>query len=176
MVCTNDKVIADYIRAARNQGRLPGDTWLVSSIMGYNFRMTDIQAVIGIEQLKRIDGIMGKRHNVYLRYVHNLILDSRIRLQQFSDKWDQLSHFVFTVEVLDRPRVMQYLAEHGIETRAYFPCVTDMPHIKALGYRTDDYPVAKEVSERTLALPFYTDMTEEEVNYVCEKLKEALKA
>lgn len=175
MVCTNNIAIAEYIRAARNQGRLPGDTWLISSIMGYNFRLTDVAAAIGIEQLKRIDEILDKRRHIALTYTKmlgDLYIFGKIGMQTISE---ETSPFVFAVEVPDRPRVMRYLAEHGIETRAYFPCVTDMPHIKALGYRTEDYPVAKEISEKTLALPFYADMTEGEVDYVCEALKNALK-
>jgi len=174
MICTNNADIADYCRAARNHGRLPGDTALNSSIMGYNFRTTDMQAAMGIEQLKRIDEIMEKRLCVYECYLKKL----PEKLVQYP-RWDKapmkmFSPFVFTVEVDNRDKVMQYLQEHGIETRAYFPCVTDMPHIKKLGYNTDDYPVAKEVASRTLALPFYADMTEAEVDEVCDMLKQAL--
>jgi perosamine synthetase len=175
MICTNNSDIADYCRAARNQGRIHGDTALQSSIMGYNFRLTDIQAAIGIEQLKRIDEILKKRAMVWYRYFHWLKHNEFIRFQQFPPiDGLMVSPFVFTIEVPNRDKVMQYLSDHGIENRAYFPMATDMPHIKALGYNSDDYPIAKEVSSRTMAIPFFADMTESEVDEVCRQLNNAL--
>jgi perosamine synthetase len=173
-IVTNNKDIDTFCRAFRNQGRSPGDTWLESSIIGYNFRLTDIQAAIGIVQLMHIDEIIQKRHNVYLQYLHNLILDERIKLQEFSGNWTQLSHFVFTVEVDNRSKVMQYLADKGIDTRAYFPCIHLQKPYRGMGYHEGMYPIAEEVASRTLALPFYSDMPESEVDYVCKCFKEAI--
>jgi perosamine synthetase len=134
-----------------------------------------MQAAMGLVQLNHWDEIMRKRNNVYLQYVHNLILDDRIKLQQFCDKWEQLSHFVFTIEIDNRDKVMQYLLSHGVECRAYFPTIhTQKPYLE-IGYKKGDFPVAELVSSRTLAIPFFTDMQESEVDEVCRVLKEALR-
>jgi len=175
MICTNNKDIADYCRAYRNQGRAPGDKWLQHSQKGGNYRMTDIQAAIGVEQMRRIDEIKQKRQLVALTYhemLSDLYISKIINWQEFTSH--DINPFAFVIEVPNRDKVMQYLIDKGIECKPYFPCVHLQPAMAHLGYKSGDFPIAEEVSSRTLALPFYTDMTEEEVNYVCEKLQEAL--
>ena len=174
IICTDNQSIAEYCQAQRNQGRKKGDQWLESSYIGWNFRMTDIQAAIGLVQLNHWEEICRKRHNVYLQYVHNLILDERIKLQEFGSGWQELSHFVFTIECDNRDKVMQYMLSHGIECKPYFPCIhTQKPYLE-IGYKQGDFPIAELVSSRTLALPFWTDMSESEVDTVCKVLKQAL--
>ena len=175
IICTNNKDIAEYCYAARNQGRKKGDTWLESSMIGYNFRMTDIQAVIGIEQLKRWDEIFKKRAMVWINYLLKLppIVADYPKWEE-NNKVKVFSPFVFTIEVPNRDKVMQYLLSHGIECRAYFPCIHLQKPYRDMGYKEGDFPIAEEVASRTLALPFYTDMTEAEVNEVCRVLNEAL--
>jgi perosamine synthetase len=168
LICTNNKDINDYCKAYRNQGRSPGDTWLESSIMGFNYRMTDLQATIGIVQMKHIYNILERRKRVVERYGYNGIIPSqRIDTEKFSP-------FVFVVETDDRPKVMEYLANKGIDSRAYFPCVhLQQPYLEQ-GYTKGMYPVAEKISEKTLAIPYYTGMTDSEVDYVCDCLKDAL--
>ncbi len=170
VITTNDKQLADYCRAYRNQGRTPGDTWLDSSQEGFNYRMTDLQAAIGIVQLNHIDEIIYKRKWVVRRYYEN-----GIRLSQRID-YEKYNPFIFVIEVENRIKVMEYLKNKGIDTRAYFPSVHIMGCMKKYGYKKGDFPVSEEISSRTLALPFYTDMTEGEVDKVCSTLKDALKS
>ena len=175
MICTNNKDIADYCRAYRNQGRAPMDKWLQHSQKGGNYRMTDIQAAIGIEQMKRIDEIKQKRQLVALTYhemLADLYISNTINWQEFTSP--DINPFAFVIEVPNRDKVMQYLLDRGIECRAYFPCVHLQKSMKHLGYKIGDFPIAEEVSSKTLALPFFTDMTETEIEYVCEILKEVL--
>jgi len=176
MICTNNKDIADYCKAARNQGRAPGDKWLESSMIGWNFRMTDIQAAIGIEQLKCIDEILEKRRYVALMYTLKLAILylTGVIHGQSIPRDIEYSPFVFTIEVDNRDKVMQYLLDNGIECKPYFPCIHLQKPYKDMGYHEGMFPVAEEVSRRTLALPFYSDMTEQEVDTVCQTLKQLL--
>jgi perosamine synthetase len=174
MICTDNGDIADYCRAARNQGRAATDKWLESSIVGYNFRMTDMQAALGIVQMRHIDEILDDRHEVYKRYLHNLVLDNRIKLQKFGTDWMRLSPFVFTVEVDNRDMVMQKMLDSGIEVKPYFPCIHLQPPYRVMGYNEGMFPVAELVASRTLALPFYSAMTFEQVDEVCGKLVSCL--
>jgi perosamine synthetase len=173
MIVTNNKKVYEFCVAMRNQGRARTDNWLDASYMGYNFRMTDIQAAIGLVQLSRIDEIQAKRQAVMVNYMAHLLytgcLDN-IKLQNTSSSIP----FVFTVEVENRERIMLYLKRKGIETKPYFPTIHLQPYMQRLGYKEGMFPIAEEVAKLTMALPFYTDMTEDEVKTVCENLKEAM--
>ena len=166
IICTDNKKIADYCRAYRNQGRCPGDTWLDSSQEGFNFRMTDLQAAIGIVQMKHIDEIIHKRKRVIQRYN-----DNEIYLSQRIDT-DKYNPFLFVIECDNRGKVMQYLLSHGVECRAYFPAIHLMKCMS--GYKAGMFPIAEEIASRTLALPFWSDISESEIIEVCRVLKEAL--
>ncbi len=168
IVCTNDKYINDYCRAFRNQGRSPGDTWLESSQEGFNYRLTDLQAAIGIVQMRHIEEIIHKRKHVVERYHEN-----RIRLSQRID-YEKFNPFVFVIEIENRTKVMEHLKEKGIDTRAYFPSVHLMNCMKKYGYKNGDFPVSELISSRTLAIPYFAGMTMDEVDCVSKCLKEAL--
>ena len=145
-------------------------------MIGWNFRMTDIQAAIGIVQLKRIDEILSKRRYVALMYTQelaDLYLTGVIHGQSIP-RDIEYSPFVFTIEVDNRDKVMRYLLANGIECKPYFPCIHLQKPYRDMGYNEGMFPVAEEVSRRTLALPFYSDMTEQEVDTVCQTLKQLL--
>jgi len=166
VICTNDKSISDYCRAYRNQGRSPGDTWLDSSQQGFNYRMTDAQAAIGIVQMNHIDEIIERRKRVIRRYNDNgIYLSQRINI-------DKYNPFIFVLECDNRDKVMQHLKDNGIESRAYFPSVHLMKCMG--GYRRGDFPVSEEISRRTLAIPYFADMSMNDVDFVCKTLKQAL--
>jgi perosamine synthetase len=169
VICTDNKKIADYCKAYRNQGRSPGDTWLNSSQEGFNFRMTDLQATIGIVQMKHIDEIIHKRKQVVQWYNNN-----GIYLSQRIDT-DKYNPFVFVIEVDNRDKVMQYMLSHGIEVKPYFPCIHLQKPYRTMGYREGMFPVAEEIASRTQALPFWSDISEEEIIEVCRVLKEVVK-
>jgi perosamine synthetase len=166
VICTNDKELADYCRAYRNQGRCPGDTWLDSSQEGFNYRTTDLQAAIGIVQLNHIDEIIKRRKKVIQRYNDNgIYLSQRIDTNKYNP-------FVFVLECDFRDKVIQHLKDNSIESKPYFPSVHLMKCMK--GYKQGDFPVSEEISKRTLAIPYFADMSESEVDEVCRVLKQAL--
>ena len=177
-IVTNNKDIAEYCQAMRNQGRKKGDQWLESSYIGYNYRMTDMQAAMGLVQLNHWDEIMSKRLTVRLLYIlklTDLITNKKIKLQLQNEDCDSFSPFVFTIEVDNRDKVMQHMLSQGIEVKPYFPCIHTQNPYRDMGYHEGMFPVAELVSSRTLALPFYTNMSESEVDQVCLVLKDAIK-
>jgi len=125
IIVTDNQDIAEYCQAMRNQGRKKGDQWLDSSMIGYNYRMTDLQAAIGLVQLDHWDEIIYKRMRIYNYYLD--CLDDAILLRYpiipNPDKCNMFSPFVFTIEVPNRDKVMQYLLDHGIECKPYFPAI-----------------------------------------------------
>jgi len=174
-IVTDNKDIADYCRAMRNQGRKEGDKWLDSSYVGWNFRMTDLQAAIGIVQLNHWDEIKLKRQWAALQYtaeLGELFCDRKINWQEYTT--DDMCPFVFTVEVDNRDKVMQYMLSHGIEVKPYFPCIHLQKPYRGAGYHEGMFPVAEEIASRTLAIPFWSDISEGEISEVCRVLKEAL--
>jgi len=166
VICTNDKHLSDYCKAYRNQGRCPGDTWLDSSHEGFNYRTTDLQAAIGIIQLNNIDEIIKRRRKVIQHYN-----DNGIYLSQRIDT-DKYNPFVFVLECDFRDKVMHYMLDCNIEVKPYFPSVHLMKCMS--GYKPGDFPISEEISRRTLAIPYFADMSESEVDEVCRVLKQAL--
>jgi perosamine synthetase len=129
--------------------------------------MTDIQAAIGIVQMKHIDEIIHRRKQVVRRYNDNgIFLSQRIDTNKYNP-------FVFVVECDNRDKVMQYLLDNGVECRAYFPSVHLMKCIK--GYKPGDFPISEEISRRTLAIPYFADMSIDDVDYVSKRLLEVMK-
>jgi perosamine synthetase len=172
VIITNNKDIAEYCQAQRNQGRKKGDQWLESSYIGYNYRMTDMQAAMGLVQLNHWNEIVIKRQQVYMTYLERI--GDTVKTQHIENKLEYFNPFVFTVEVPNRDKVMQYMLSQGIEVKPYFPVIHLQKPYRDMGYHEGMFPVAELVSSRTLAIPFFTDMTETEVDVVCRVLKEAL--
>ncbi len=178
VIVTDNQNITEYCQAMRNQGRKKGDQWLDSSIIGWNFRMTDLQAAIGLVQLNHINEIVLKRQQVYMTYLdkigHDEVLTGKLKTQIHSRDASAINPFVFTVEVPNRDKVMQYLLDHGIECKPYFPAIHLQKPYRDMGYHEGMFPVAEEVASKTLALPYWSDMSEDEIVEVCRVLKEAL--
>jgi perosamine synthetase len=174
-IVTDNQYIAECCQAMRNQGRKKGDKWLDSSYIGYNYRMTDLQAAIGIVQLNHWDEIKLNRQHAALEYtieLGDLFLSGAISQQALTSL--DVCPFVYTVEVNNRDKVMQYMLSKGIEVKPYFPCIHLQKPYRAMGYHEGMFLVAEEVASRTLALPFWSDISEEEVSYVCSTLKTAI--
>ena len=138
--------------------------------LGYNFRMSDINAALGVSQLDRLDEICAKRQQIFRWYQNRLAGDTRIGLPvgRSDTCW-----FAYVIRTRNRDAVAEELQKEGIETRVYFPAVHKIPWIeKRLG--SFRLPKAEYASNATLALPFHATMTEDEVDYVCTKLGDAL--
>ncbi|MBI2636156.1 DegT/DnrJ/EryC1/StrS family aminotransferase [Candidatus Peregrinibacteria bacterium] len=181
MVVTDRDDIALAARMMRNQGRDPDSAWLEHKVLGYNYRLSDIAAALGISQLKRLPQFIEKRARVVSWYAEALSpLHEHVRTPLLHDGTD-VSWFVYVVRLADRysasdrDRLISLLRERGIGCNAYFPCIHLQPfYQKIYGHKRVEFPVAESVSDHTLALPFFTGMTEKQVAEVVSVLTEVL--
>ncbi len=180
MILTDDDNLADMCVSLRNQGRGKGDGWLSHERLGYNFRLSDINCALGIVQLSRIKEIKAKRKQVAKWYQEILAADDRLTVPTEPNGCD-ISWFVFVVRLAEeftgrqRDRILQDMNAKGIQVSNYFPPVHLQPFIaKQFGYKKGDFPITESVCERTIALPFYNNLTKDEVAIVCKTLKEVL--
>jgi dTDP-4-amino-4,6-dideoxygalactose transaminase len=175
MVVTNDSIIAERIRLLRHQGQ---DYRYHHVAIGYNYRMTDIQAALGLSQLGQLDLMIRRKQEVARRYEELL---SGIEAVQIPYVAEGISHtYVFyTVKFLTmelRNRVMRYLGEEGVETRIAFPPVHLQPIYRSIfKYKKGDLPVTEDCAERALSLPIYPHITEDDQRFVVESLLEELR-
>lgn len=180
IILTDDENIAHLCASLRNQGRDPHAGWLAHARLGYNYRLSDINCALGIAQLKRLDTFIAQRRRVARWYHQFLADDSRLVLPREPDG-AEMSWFVFVVRLADeftsghRDQVLHYLREHGIGCSNYFSPIHLQPFIvERFGYRPGAFPVTEHVSQRTIALPFFNNLTVQEVETVAAALKFAL--
>ncbi|TSA43197.1 DegT/DnrJ/EryC1/StrS family aminotransferase [archaeon] len=170
MVLTDNDEIARRVDALRNLGRL-SDGWLSHELIGYNYRLSDIHAAVGLAQLRRIKSVLRKRDRVahlYSRYLKNTE-GVRAPTMTRGRSW-----FVYVVEVDRRDEVAKKMKEKGIECKPYFPPVHLQEPYRDLGFKEGDFPICEEIGRRVLALPFYSHMSSQEVELVVSCLQHSL--
>jgi perosamine synthetase len=178
MVVTSDPVIAARLRSERNQGRAADMGWLDHDRLGFNYRLSDIAAALGVAQLEKLDALLTGRARVASLYEEGLMGIDGLRTPTAGRGEEVRSWFVYTVQLPegdDRDATIARLAERGIASKAYLPCIHLFPHLRELGYREGQFPVAEAASARSLALPFFPSMTESQVARVCESLAQSLR-
>lgn len=177
MIVTDNDEVARMCRTMMNQGRDSMSQWLGHVELGYNFRMSEVQAAIGVVQMQRIDEILSKRETVAEWYKKELEGQPGMKLQVVKEN-AKMSWFVFVVTLedgLDRDEVIKDLGEYGVPSRAYFTPIHTQPYLKKYETRgSDDLPVTSHVGKLTMALPFYGDMPREDVEYVAQALKQVV--
>lgn len=181
MIVTDDDRLADLCRSYRNQGRAPhamrGATgsWLAHERLGYNYRLSEIHAALGLSQINRLDQMLEQRQRVARLYMERL-LDLHDVILPTIDHDTFMSWFVFVVRLSDRytqderDRIIDGLHRHDVGSAPYFPCIHLQPFYRSLGFREGMFPVAESVSRRTLALPFFNRLTEREIEYIVQTL------
>jgi len=161
-------------RSLRNQGRDVFDAWLNHSRLGYNYRLDEMSAALGLAQLGRIEELLAKRERVAGWYNERLKDVEGIQIPYIAPSTTRMSWFVYVIRLaseIDRNAVMAALEERGIPSRPYFTPIHLQPFYRErFGYREGDFPVTEAVGRSTLALPFSGVMTEEQVEYVCQHL------
>jgi perosamine synthetase len=180
MIITDDSQAADLMRALRNQGRAPGDTWLQHTYLGYNYRLDEMSAALGLSQLERLDELLANRAKVADWYNHHLAKIKAVTPPQIVANTTRVSWFVYVVQVdpsIDRERLARILTERGIPVRPYFAPIHLQPYMTEMfGFQPGDFPVTEDLGNRSLALPFSGRMDEEAVVTVCQCLGDALVA
>lgn len=178
MIITNDDQAAGLMRALRNQGRSPGDTWLQHTHLGYNYRLDEMSAALGKVQMNRLNELLTKRMQVAQWYEERLSEIPGVESLAVASSTTRMSWFVYVVRFaseIDRDRLAVLLEQNGVPARPYFLPIHLQPYmVEKFGYRLGDYPVTEDLGRRGLALPFSGVMTEEQVDYVCRVLRRLL--
>ncbi|HYC31188.1 MAG TPA: DegT/DnrJ/EryC1/StrS family aminotransferase [Gemmatimonadales bacterium] len=184
MIVTDDRRLAEICASLRNQGRpIPKaggaelGNWLQHERLGYNCRLDELSAALGVAQMERLDEIIASRQRVARAYVTRLIGRPELILPTVGPD-SELSWFVFVVRLAtgwgreERDRIIASLRRHDVGAADYFPCIHLQPFYRELfGYREGSYPIAESVSHRTIALPFFSRMSEREVGFVVQTLE-----
>jgi perosamine synthetase len=177
MIVASEQGLAARLRSERNQGRAPDMGWLDHGGLGFNYRLSDVAAALGVGQLEKLDEMLERRAAVAAAYSEALAEIDGLRVPIAGRGAERRSWFVYVVslpEGVDRDATIARLGERGIASKAYLPCIHLFPHLRELGYREGQFPVAEAAAARTLALPFFPSMTESQVARVCGELGAAL--
>jgi dTDP-4-amino-4,6-dideoxygalactose transaminase len=171
---------AERLRSERNQGRAVDMGWLDHGGLGFNYRLSDLAAALGVAQLEKLDRMLADRARVASLYEGALALLGIDGLEApiAGREQERRSWFVYVVRLplgVDRDSLIARLAERGVAAKAYLPCIHLFPHLRELGWREGQFPVAEEASARSLALPFFPSMSEPQVERVCEALADSLR-
>lgn len=176
MIVTNDKKICDLCSSMRNLGRnLKGD-WLIHERLGYNYRMDEMSASLGITQLKKLDWMINEKRKIANWYTKMLANFSWIITPKVGKNCTH-SWFVYVIRITNNKRnyIMKKLASCGIQTKPYLPVIHLQPFMKKMfDYKKHDFPIAEKISSQTLALPLYMGLKENDVKYICEKIIKAI--
>ena len=176
IVTTDDDDVYEDILSLRNQGRADSGAWLEHDRLGWNYRMDDLSAAVGLAQVERLDEILGKRATVADRYTALLAGIPGVTLPSVVEG-DVRSWFVYTVLLepgVDRNAVIGLLAERGVASKPYLPSIHLQPFYRARGHREGQFPISEAISARALALPFFGNLTIEQQERVAAELAAVL--
>jgi perosamine synthetase len=176
VVVTDDPALAATFRSLRNQGRDEDGTWLRHVRLGYNYRLDELSAAIGVAQLERRSELQAGRDRVAAAYQARLEHKDWVRLPR-SGADESVDWFVYVIRLdpsIDRDRLMRDLDEQGVPTRPYFSPLHLQPVYRHLGHQPGDFPVTERVAASTLALPFSPRHSLDEAAYVADTLIDAV--
>lgn len=176
MLTTDEDGLAEHVRQLRNQGQ---DFRYHHIFLGYNYRMNNIAAAIGIEQLKKVDQIIEEKQRIAECYNQAFQNDELISPPYVPEYVDQHSWYMYAIslkEGIDRRLVVNELKAAGIDTRLSFPPIHTQPYYQErFGYTDNAYPISLKAWRQKIDLPIWCGLTEEDQNYVILNLKEITK-
>jgi perosamine synthetase len=176
LVVTDDDALASAMRSMRNQGRDEDGTWLRHVRLGFNYRMDEMSAALGVAQMRRRQELKSGRDRVYAAYRERLAGLEWLRLPEPAPG-AEVDWFVYVVrvdEAIDRDRMIGQLDGLGVPARPYFSPIHLQPFYREqFGFSPGDFPVTERVAASTLALPFSSRLGDAQVDQVCEALRAA---
>jgi perosamine synthetase len=180
MITVADAATKERIDSERNQGRSPDLGWLDHDRLGFNYRLSEIACALGLAQLGHLDEMLAGRGRVADRYREVLAGIEELQLPCPDADGNRRGWFVFVVQLphdVDRDGCVRALGELGIPSKPYFPAIHLMSYYREhLGHREGEFPVCEDVAARSIALPFFPQMTDEQVERVGEALRHVLAA
>ena len=181
-VVTDSCEIAAEIRKLRNQGRDGSEDWFQHSELGYNYRISDINCALGIEQLKRIDAILERRERLAKKYGQLLASNPDLQLPPLALPGRKISWFTYAVRLGNRLNqdhrdwVVNEMRLRGIAVGRYFAPIHLQPIYRSCSGRKSVLPVTEFQASRSLALPFFNRIADEEIIEVCEALVQLIRS
>ena len=178
VVTTDSEEEWELLKSLSNQGRGDTASWLHHVRLGWNYRIDDLSAAVGIAQLEKLDTLLTLRANVAQRYNELLASVDGVETLLADDADHERTWFVYVVKLdrsIDRERVIATLEEQGIVTRPYLPSIHLQPYMRErYGFREGMCPVSEDASRRTLALPFFAQLERDDQERVVAALARAL--
>ena len=178
MVTTGSQAIKESMDSERNQGRAPDMGWLDHDRLGFNYRLSDIACAIGLAQLDRLDELLAGRARVaraYREALTPLALERGLELPCEDHGGAERGWFVWVVQLpreIVRDDAILALRELGVQSKPYLPAIHLMSFYRErFGHREGEFPVCEDVAARSIALPFFPEMTEAEVALVAEAME-----
>jgi perosamine synthetase len=169
------KTIVD---SERNQGRAPDMGWLDHDRLGFNYRLTDIACAMGLAQLERLDGMLADRARAAGAYREALAGFEGLELPCEDSGGDVRGWFVFVVQLppgADRDETIRALALRGVQSKPYLPAIHLLSFYRErFGHREGEFPICEDVAARSIALPFFPEITQSQVAEVAEALESVL--
>jgi perosamine synthetase len=168
----------ERIDSERNQGRAPDMGWLDHDRLGFNYRLDDLSCALGVAQLERLDELLLGRARVAALYSEALADVDGLDLPCPDEGGDRRGWFVYVVQLprgIDRDAAVLALRERGVDSKPYLPAIHLFSfYRRRFGHREGEFPVCEDVASRSLALPFYPELTDGQIERVVEALREVL--
>ena len=178
MVTTAHAGVKARIDSERNQGRAPDMGWLDHDRLGFNYRLSDLACALGLAQLERLDDMLAGRARAAALYREALSAIEGLELPCEDAGGDRRGWFVFVVQLprgADRDATIRALRERGVQSKPYLPAIHLMTYYReTYGHREGEFPVCEDVAARSVALPFFPELSEGQVERVATALREVL--
>jgi perosamine synthetase len=178
IVCVSDPLLKERIDSERNQGRAPDMGWLDHDRLGFNYRLSDIACALGLAQLEHLDRMLADRARVAALYGDALAGLEGLDIPCPESGGVRRGWFVYVVQLprrVDRDGTVRALEQLGIASKPYFPAVHLMTFYRErFGHSEGEFPVCEDVAARSIALPFFPQMTDGQVERVAEALRSVL--
>jgi len=178
IVTTADAGVKARIDSERNQGRAPDMGWLDHDRLGFNYRLSDIACAIGLAQLERLDDMLADRARVAASYREALADIEGLELPCEDAGGDRRGWFVFVVQLprgCDRDATIGALREQGVQSKPYLPAIHLMSFYReTFGHREGEFPICEDVAARSVALPFFPELTAGQIERVAAALRAVL--
>lgn len=180
MITTNSKKIYDLCCSLRNQGRAENMQWLDHKYLGYNYRLDEFSAIVGISQLKNLNFMIKERQKITAWYGKHLKPYNELAEIPRIAKKNMHTWFVYALVIknkkINRDELIMQLEAEGVSSKPYLPSIHLFDfYKKSFGYKTGDFPVSEMISRYSIALPLYIGLKEKDIKYIVNKLIEILK-
>ena len=178
VILTDSDALYTQLKSLTNQGRSDDGAWLVHSRLGFNYRLSDVHAAIGIAQIERLDWMQDARARISGMYQERMAhIDGVTPMYEGPQR---RSWFVYAPRLdadLDRDRIIGRLEAEGVSAKPYLPCIHLQPYYREEhGHAPGELPITEAISASTIALPFFCEMTDDQVDRVCQATDRAIKA